>query len=276
MAGCAMMVAVVLCAAESLRGAPAKEPAKKPMRVLFVGNSYTYGHKLPQVVASLAAADKDVRPMEVKMVASGGKNLVWHAKNKATLDAIAAGWDYVVLQDQSLTPTLMPQRSMEGARVLDAAVGKAGGKTMFFMTWRRRPTPELLKKYPDMHNRNSRTYMSMGRELKAVVAPVGYAWKTAYDENPKRPLYARDNSHSAPMGAYLSACVFYSTIYNKSAVGLPAKVVLSGSGKKKSALSVPQAEAKKLQTIAWKAVQQARKELGVKPASRPAKKTLKM
>jgi len=269
---CAIFVAVSL-AGVSLRGVAGKgtaattKPSKTtPVRVLFLGNSYTYGNKLPQVVASLAAADKTARPLQVKMVASGGKDLVWHANNKASQKAIAAGdWDYVILQDQSLTPALMPQRTRKGAALLDAAITKSGAKTMFFMTWQRRPTPELLKKYPDMHKRNSRTYMDLGRELKAAVAPVGYAWKMAYDANPNLPLYAKDNSHPSRMGTYLTACVFYSTIYNKPPTGLPAKVTISKSGKHRTVLAIPPADAKKLQAIAWRAVQQARKELNRKP-----------
>ena len=268
---CSAIIVAAFLGGVPLRGAGAKTVKKTPVRVLFVGNSYTYGNKLPQVVAALASADKTVRPIEVKMVASGGKTLVWHARNKATQDAIAAGWDYVILQDQSLTPAFRPQQSREGARALDAMIRKAGAKTMFFMTWQRRPTSELLKKYPDMHKRNSKTYMAMGGELKAAVAPVGYAWKMAYDANPNCPLYAKDNSHPSRMGTYLTACVFYSMIYNKSPVGLPAKVNIAKLGKKKTVLGVPPSDAKKLQAIAWQAVGQAKKELTGKGSARPAK-----
>jgi len=273
-----MFIAASL-AGVSLRGAAGKgtvattKPSKStPVRVLFLGNSYTYGNKLPEVVAGLAAADKTASPLEVKMVASGGKNLVWHAGNKASQEAIATGgWDYVILQDQSLTPTLMPQRSRQGAVALDAMITKSGAKTLFFMTWQRRPTPDLLKKYPDMHKRNSKTYMDLGRELKAAVAPVGYAWKMAYDANPNLPLYAKDNSHPSRMGTYLTACVFYSMIYNKPPTGLPAKVTISKSGKHRTLLAIAPADAKKLQAIAWQAVRQAKKELTGKTTARPSK-----
>jgi hypothetical protein len=266
LACCAIIVAAILVGSPlEIQGAKAVK--KTPVRVLFLGNSYTYAYQLPDVVAAMAAADKTVPPMEVKMVASGGKTLMWHASNKASLAAIAEGkWDYVVLQDQSLTPTLMPQRSLAGARVLDAAIKKAGAKTMFFMTWQRQPTPQMLKQYPDMHNRNSKTYMSMARELKAAVAPVGYAWKTAIDTIKKCPIYARDGSHPSLMGTYLTACVFYAAIYNKPPTRIPAKVVLSKEGNKKTVLGVPSGYARRFQLIAWKAVQQATKELTPKPA----------
>lgn len=274
---CAIVVAASLTAA-MLSGAaikdaqsPARASKKTPVRVLFLGNSYTYGNKLPQFVAALAAADRTVRPMQVKMIASGGKDLVWHWRNKASLDAIASGrWDYVILQDQSLTPTLIPSRTRLGARKLDAVIRKSGARTMLFMTWQRRPTPDMLKKYPRMHERNSKTYMDLGRELKAAVAPVGYAWKMACDANGNLPLYARDKSHPSRMGTYLTGCVFYSMIYNKPPTRLPAKVTISKSGKHRTVLGIPPADAKKLQAIAWRAVQQARKELAVKSARKPS------
>ena len=264
---CTIVVAVSLADAP----AAAKPSQETPVRVLFLGNSYTYGNKLPQFVAALAAADKTARPLQVEMIASGGKDLVWHAGNRASQKAIAAGrWDYVILQDQSLTPTLAPHRTHQGARKLHAAITKAGARTMLFMTWQRRPTPEMLKKYPNMHQRNSKTYMDLAREFKAAVAPVGYAWKMAYDANPNWPLYAKDNSHPRRMGAYLTGCVFYSMIYNKSPIGLPAKVTISGKGKRRTVLGVPPVDARKLQAIAWQAVKQAKKELTNKPTTRPS------
>jgi len=276
------LLSVILCAAGLgvvcvAAGAKARPVKNKPVRVLFIGNSYTYGNRLPEVVAGMAAADRTVRPMKVKMVASGGKDLVWHSRNKATLDAIAAGrWDYVVLQDQSLTPTLVPQRTRAGARVLDKAIRKSGGKTMFFMTWQRRPAPGMPKRFPGMHERNAKTYMDLTGELKAAIAPVGCAWKAAYDANPRRPLYAKDGSHSARMGTYLTACVFFSAIYNKPPTGLPAKIIVARSGRHRTVLGIPPADAKKLQAIAWQAVQKAKRELtgegktNPAPATRPA------
>jgi len=257
--------------AAGAKSGPTTKPSKNtPIRVLFLGNSYTYGNRLPEVVAGMAAADKTVRPLKVKMIASGGKNLQWHSRNKASLEAIAAGgWDYVVLQDQSLTPTLMPRRTQTAGRTLDEAIKKSGAKTMFFMTWQRRPTPEMLKKFPNMHERNSKTYMALARELKAAISPVGYAWKAAYDANPDWPLYAKDGSHAAPMGTYLTACVFYSTIYDKPPTGLPAKVTVARSPKHRTVLGIPPADAKKLQAIAWQAVRQAKRELTAKGKTDP-------
>ncbi|MCP4378026.1 MAG: SGNH/GDSL hydrolase family protein [bacterium] len=251
-----------------------KTTDKTPLRVLFLGNSYTYCYKLPQVVAALAATDKKVRPMKVEMVARGGLTLMDHVRTGSIKTIAKGGWDYVILQDQSLTPTFHPQQTHKSASILDKAIKKVGAKTMLFMTWQRRP---VAKKPSDMHERNSKTYMDVGRKLNAAVAPVGYAWKIAYDTYPKLPLYSKDGSHPQRMGAYLTACVFYAVIYDKSPVGRPSKLVLSRSGNKRVILAISPSAARKLQAIAWKAVLQMKKEIAEKtkaetqPTTRKAK-----
>src|SRR5437667_7611009 len=43
-----------------------------PIKVLFVGNSYTYVNNLPQVVEQMSLSANESRPLEAKMVAPGG------------------------------------------------------------------------------------------------------------------------------------------------------------------------------------------------------------
>jgi hypothetical protein len=57
-----------------------------PLKVLFIGNSYTYCNKMPWIVAKLAESAQ--RDLLVDMVTQGGVSLEWHAHNQETLDAI--------------------------------------------------------------------------------------------------------------------------------------------------------------------------------------------
>ena len=50
--------------------------ADGPMRVLFIGNSYTYVNDLPMVVADLASAAHEARPFRPDVVLVGGATLV--------------------------------------------------------------------------------------------------------------------------------------------------------------------------------------------------------
>ena len=212
--------------------------AAEPLRVLFVGNSYTYGHKLPQLVARMAKAGK-VQEIEQKSVTGGGMTLEGHWKKGAALERIKSGkWDVVVLQDQSMRPVVDPAATKEFGRLFDAEIKKAGAKTMFFLTWAR-------EKHPEMQDKLSATYGSLADELKTDVAPVGLAWQLAREARPTRKLHAGDGSHAGPRGAYLAACVFYAAIVGKSSEGSP--VLVQGVGKEDAAF---------LQKTAWKAVDQ--------------------
>ena len=75
------------------------------LRVLWVGNSYTYYNDMPSTVRQIAATQKV--KLSCTRFLKGGERLSGHLKNQKLLDAIAAGgWDYVILQEQSSAPAM--------------------------------------------------------------------------------------------------------------------------------------------------------------------------
>ena len=225
-----------------------------PLRVLFIGNSYTYCHGMPAMIGRLAAAAGDVRPFEHETVVRGGETLEGHFKRGDALTRIReGGWDVVVLQEQSLRPIKDTARFHEYARLFAAQIKEAGARTCFYLTWAREHTPERQADY-------NQAYLGIARELGAAAAPAGIAWQNARKENPTWPLYAGDRSHPRPLGAYLTACVFYGTLYGRSPVGLPLGV--KADPIEGTALGVE--EVTHLQTVAWDAVREARRTLGGK------------
>jgi len=109
------------------------------LRVLWLGNSYTYSNDLPQLTADLAAAASKTLINDSNT--PGGYTLAGHSTNATTLGLIAqGGWDYVVLQEQSQIPTIPYWREHSmypAARLLDSLIVQNGAATMFFMTWGR-------------------------------------------------------------------------------------------------------------------------------------------
>ena len=87
--------------------------------------------------------------------------------------------------------------------------------------------------FPEMYDRLVQSYSTLARETKGEVAPVGVAWKIAYESIPKIELHQRDHSHAAPSGAYLTALVFYSTFYGEKPTGMPGKLTVQTSKKGK-------------------------------------------
>jgi hypothetical protein len=203
-----------------------------PLKVLFIGNSFTARNDLPGLVAQLAAA-RD-RQLEHRLISAGGASLRTHWNAGEARQAIQDGrYDSVVLQEQSTLPVKNARRMHENVRLFDEAIGAAGAKTTLFMTWARRHAPESQQAITD-------AYVGIGRELAATVVPVGLAWRSFLDRHAEPVLHDRDQSHPSLAGSYLAACVFLAVLFEESPVGIPGDV--TGLSEKDLVL---------LQKVAW-------------------------
>jgi len=209
---------------------------REPIRILFVGNSYTAGIKrsfLEMVEASLHS------DAVVETITPGGKTLAFHLENPETVKRIQDGdWDYVVLQDQSQTPAVFPKMFQEAARDLDKIIDSSGAMTVFYMTWGRRDgdkqNAERFPTYEKMQKALTDSYASSARRAKARIAPVGEAWRAVRMADPSlgEELYKKDGSHPDSKGAYLAAAVFYSTIFGDDPIDVSFDGGLSASERK--------------------------------------------
>jgi hypothetical protein len=202
------------------------------VNALFIGNSFTARNKVPETIAQLAAARGHT--LQHRLISAGGASLRNHWNAGTALKAIETGkYDTVVLQEQSTLPVKNATRMHENVRLFDEAIKKAGAKTVLYLTWARQHTPESQQAITD-------AYTTIGRELNATVVPVGLAWQACLREHEKPVLHDKDQSHPAPAGSYLAACVFLAVLFKENPVGIPSEV--AGLSEKEVAL---------LQTIAW-------------------------
>ena len=200
-------------------------------KVLFLGNSYTYVNDLPQLLKDLALSKNDT--IYTDQNTPGGYQLIQHTTNATTLSKIKANdWDFVVLQEQSQKPSFAPTQVQNDvypyAKQLNDSIKSnySCTETVFYMTWgRQNGDASNCASYPPvctyngMQQRLRESYLEMGDSNLATVAPVGVAWKNMRDSFPSVNLYAVDESHPNLHGSYLAACVFYSTLYQKSTIG---------------------------------------------------------
>jgi hypothetical protein len=189
---------------------------RAPMKVLFIGNSFTARNDLPGLVARLAAARG--KGLEHRLIQAGGASLRahWNAGEAAT--AIRdGGYDAVVLQEQSTLPVKNAARMHENVRLFDGVIRAAGAKTVLYLTWGRLNAPESQQAITD-------AYTSIGRELGATVVPVGVAWERFLRDNDRPVLHDRDQSHPTVAGTYLAACVFLAALFGDSPVGVEVDV----------------------------------------------------
>jgi len=175
------------------------------VKILFIGNSFTARNKLPDRIAQLAAAHGI--EMTHQLISAGGASLRRHLNAGAAQKAISSGqFNYVVLQEQSTLPIKSPSRMHESVREVDQAITAAGAKTVLYMTWARQHAPQTQQAITD-------AYQSIGKELGAIVIPVGVAWETllGYPGHPQ--LYDRDGSHPSLAGTMLAACAFVAVLF---------------------------------------------------------------
>jgi len=223
------LLALLLFACSMPAQAPTdkKKPADKPLRVLFVGNSYTYENNLPFVFEALATP---LRPVQVTMLAAGGATLRRHIDDGRLLKMIReGGYDAVVAQEHSL---LGPMRLFDGSTLINEpaayqravreiakATRAAGGRLVLFSTWPRAETPKNLAA---LHNPS----IEIAKEVGATVAPVGLIWdRLGGDACQTVKLYAEDGSHPAAEGTYVAAVVLIRAILGKTPELKPVRKV---------------------------------------------------
>ena len=211
--------------------------SQEEIRVLFLGNSYTYVNDLPKIIKDIAINEGKVFTYE--SVTPGGCTLFQHLDSQTSMSKIRQGnWDYVILQEQSQLPvidyyrhnTLTPSyKSLHDSIMLYNPKAKVVG----YMTWGRRYGGQQCVNFGDglycsanfadfnhMQDTLTAAYCENAYATNSYVAPVGEAWKSALAAEPSLVLHSSDNSHPSYDGSYLAACVFYSVFWNKSSVGI--------------------------------------------------------
>lgn len=213
--------------------------AADSLRVLFIGNSYTYMQNLPDVVSQLASAGGD--NLYYQSSAPGGATFQQHCLNPATLNYISqGGWDYVVLQEQSQLPSFQDDQVAAEvypyARKLDSLVHVYSpcAKTMFYMTWGRKNGdaqncgfwPPVCT-YQGMDSLLQRRYGIMAADNNAMLCPVATVWRRLRTNNPGLELYQSDESHPSAAGTYAAALSFYSLFFRKEPLNTSYNFILN-------------------------------------------------
>lgn len=189
------------------------------MKILFIGNSYTYYNDMPTMLESLARSNGIAA--EVDAVTSGGARLAQHldegsetGKRIRELTAIN-NYDVLVLQEQSHTPITAPELFLRGARGLAELV--RAEKTVFYSTWGRKDGSPLLDELKltslGMTMSLELAYERMAKLTGGELATVGRSFAALSIEHPELELYNEDMSHPRYAGSAVAAMVLYKTIF---------------------------------------------------------------
>ena len=198
-----------------------------PKQVLFVGNSYFYyNDSLHNHTRRMAGEGSgiDMDDLEFRSITISGGSLDMHPiDHYLTPGAIGydAPFDLVVLQGNSAAADSEARstRFRDAVKAMDAKIKATGARTALYMTPAHdRGHPDYR---PDGTARLDALYTSVGREIGAVVIPVGLAFAEARRLRPDIALQQpTDHNHPTLAGTYLASAVTYATLYGGNPVGL--------------------------------------------------------
>ena len=225
-----MILLALLAAAVQATGPP------PPIRALFVGNSFTFGNDLPELVSELGRSLDPPVTIEVGMTARDGMTLERHWREGGVARRLREeNWDVLVLQEQSSRPVTDPDVMEDYVRRFAAAARDVGAEVILFQTWARVGEPGTGRP-------RAATYRRLSDAVGAKLAPVGDAWSLARARLPAVPLHARDGLHASRAGTYLSAAVLLAVIAGRS----PESARATTSSEPDSAAA--------LRALAWRAI----------------------
>jgi hypothetical protein len=201
----------------------------RTLRVLFVGNSFTYVHNVPALVQGVASSLPGPC-IETSMIASGGATLEDHWHNDVVASRIREGhWTQVVLNDQS---TFGEGWWLEGK----ARVGTSGRELMDFgerfaqLIRQSGAIPVFLAHWANAdapaRDQQALDYMfsRVARQNDSGLAQAGWGIKHMQAQLSSITPYFTDGHHLSPAGAYLEAMIVYSTLTSRSPAGAASRL----------------------------------------------------
>lgn len=195
------------------------------MKVLFIGNSFTYFNDMPKTVdAMLRATHPDA---VIESVTKGGYFLSRHLDDDDALCGLAKAklsekWDYVILQEQSFCPIGDNERFMKGVLGLSELIRPTDAKILMYSTWAYRNGSEKLEKtglsYEDMKDKLLAAYTDAAMAVGGDVVDVGNLFYGIMKDHPECDLLKdTDNYHPSPLGSLAIASLFTLTLGGKPA-----------------------------------------------------------
>lgn len=220
---------------------------KHALKVLFVGNSFTYVNSLPVIFATLVELGAH-RETKVWQVAAGGLTFKEQLDRKTAIETVSKNgpWDYVVLQGATWEIYGKPENAVPAGVALATEVRKARSRPILFENWADPGPHEAL-----VHDKLQQATVAIGTKSGATVIPVGDAWYQLEKQNGSAKyniqLHSGDNHHPSVQGAFFNACLLHAYLLGKQ----PDLNSVAASADFSARFKVTPDKAKQLNQLAW-------------------------
>lgn len=191
------------------------------MKILFIGNSYTFFNDMPILLEALAKANG--RDLSADSVTKGGRRLYENLKagdeHGARIKALVSENDYdaLILQEQSFLAIVDYESFLGGIRDLVALVNAK--RNVLYATWGRKTGSEKLTELgltsEEMTNKLTQAYISAANQVKAEISHVGKAFLKISTVFPELEIYKPDLSHPSYLGSVVAAICHYRTLFGE-------------------------------------------------------------
>ncbi len=205
------------------------EEVKKfpPMRVLFIGNSYTHMNSMPKLFEKMAKF-KGIH-IEVTMSAKSNHTFKMHSERKDLFrDIKKHKWDYVILQGFS-RELMHDEKTIDSAsipyfqQILDSIYqNNPCTNVLLYMTWGYEngyKYREDVNTYIKMSDKIKEGYLYLSKRFNLPVVPVGDVYRMIRERDPSISLYREDHMHPTIYGSFTIASSFYAAIFDKNPYG---------------------------------------------------------
>lgn len=197
---------------------------KDTLKVLCIGNSFTYYCGTPAMLKEIAWSEGHF--VDISASLKGGWTMAKHLSLETTDDMIAeGGWDYMLLQDQSLVPAKVgrdPKGMAQQIKEMEAVAVKVRTlspecKAVVENTWAYWKNDfGSFKSLDDFDKNGKKGAKILAKAVgNAEVSPIGQAFRIVRAERPDINLYHTDKHHQSVLGSYLKSCVNYLVLYGQ-------------------------------------------------------------
>jgi hypothetical protein len=182
------------------------------LRLLFVGNSLTYTHNVPDLVKRLAKAAGKPAPT-VEMRASPNVGLEDHWREGWVAKALQKRrYDVLIMQQGPSTLATSGADLGRWAATFAAEAVKHGTRPALYGVW----APASGGMEASIAN-----YRRAAEAAGAALYPAAAAWQAAWARRPSLPLYGPDGFHPSEHGAMLAAMVITGMVFDIDPAGMP-------------------------------------------------------
>lgn len=205
--------AIVLLGALCVLLAPA-DAAKRPIKVLFIGNSFSgnapgLADVFPLLVNSTSTTDTVIVS---DACYAFGQNFDKHYMLGTTMAKVRSGYyDYISLQGYANNGGDRANTTYYGAKMIEEA-RIVGSKPLVFMA-------QANITSPDKWDSATAIYRNLADSMHVVKVPCFPSWLRARSERPDYPTWDTDDHHQSDYGTYLNMYCMYAAITRTSPQG---------------------------------------------------------